>query len=126
MSDKGVQNCAYLFDREEKLVQLFKAHKEFPFNVSPGTVQRWFRIGISTPHGRFKLETAVCGNKRFTSREAISRFLRIQQGQNAEGKQPVVSPVRGSMSKRELSKEMQKVGLRPRKDSKPNDPKSEG
>jgi len=111
--DEKIQNCVYLFDRRERLVQLFRAHKSFPYDVSPGTVQRYFRRGISTPHGHFKLETAVSGGKRFTSEEAIARFLRVQQGQNAEDKQSAVPPVGKGMTENERQREMKRLGLRP-------------
>ena len=108
-----IQNCLWLFERREELVQLYKAHKSFPYDVSPATVQRYVRRGVSTPSGRYKLETALGGNKRFTSLEAIQRFLAIQQGtSNSQTKTPPV-PTSGGMSKRELKSEMKRLGLRP-------------
>jgi hypothetical protein len=108
-----IQNCQWLFERREELVQLYRAHKEFPYDVSPATVQRYFRRGVSTPNGHFKLETAVSGNKRFTSREAIERFLRAQQGESDPQSNIGAVPTSGGMSKRELKSEMQRLGLRP-------------
>ena len=119
--DAKIQNCAHLFDRGESLVQLCKAQKAFPFDVSPPTLRRWFVKGISTPDGHYRLETAVCGNKRFTSREAIARFLRVQQGQHAEGKQSVLPPKSRSMTEGERKREMKRLGLRPQSERSQQD-----
>jgi hypothetical protein len=124
--DAGIQNCAYLFDRNEELVQLFKAHKSFPYDVSPATVQRYVRRGVSTPSGRYKLETAVSGNKRFTSEEAILRFLRAQQGETALQAKGVSVPSSGGMTQSERKREMKRLGLRPQGVPKPDKPKKGG
>jgi hypothetical protein len=118
-----IKNCQWLIERGETLVQMFMAHKHFPYKTSPSTAQRFFRRGISTPHGHFSLETVVIGGKRFTSEEAIMRFLLVQQGQSAEvyGK-PV--PAHGGMTKAALKGEMKRLGLRPQGQSKPVKPKS--
>ena len=110
---KNIQNCMYLFVRNEELVQLFKAHKSFPYDVSPATVQRYVRRGINTPHGHFKLETAVSGGKRFTSEEAIQRFLAVQQGKPDPQSNVGAVPTSGGMSKAALKAEMRRLGLRP-------------
>ena len=108
-----IQNCTWLFDRKEELVQLYKAHKSFPYDVSPATVQRYFRRGIITPNGHFRLETVSCGNKRFTSLEAIERFLRVQQGENAV--QTMSIPTSSGMTAAERKREMKRLGLRPQR-----------
>jgi len=116
-----IQNCVWLIERRETLVQMFKAHKYFMVDTSPSTAQRYFRRGISTPHGHFYLETVVIGGKRFTSEEAIMRFLLAQQGQSAEvnGNGKLVSTGVG-MTKTVLKKEMRRLGLRPQGESKPD------
>ena len=109
---KDIPNCVYLFDQNESLVQIFKAHKEFPYKVSPATVQRYFRQGISTPNGHFKLETATCGHKRFTSREAILRFLKIQGGEVASQRNILSVTQNAGMTQSERKREMKRLGLR--------------
>ena len=118
-----IQNCTWLFDRKEELVQLYKAHKSFPYDVSPATVQRYFRRGIITPNGHFRLETVSCGNKRFTSLEAIERFLRVQQGENAV--QTMSIPTSSGMTAAERKREMKRLGLRPQGEAKPGKPKAD-
>ena len=116
-----IQNCQWLIERGETLVQMFKAHKYFMVDTSPSTAQRYFRRGISTPHGHFYLETVVIGGKRFTSEEAIMRFLLAQQGQPAENggnSKSVLS--NGGMSKAALKSEMKRLGLHPQGEPKPD------
>jgi len=113
-----IQNCTWLFERKESLVQLYKAHKEFPCDTSPATVQRWVRVGIDTPEGHVQLETAVCGHKRFTSAEAIGRFISAQQGERAgvhnNGKS---IPASKGMTPSERKREMKRLGLHPQSDT---------
>ena len=120
MSDKILNDPRILED--ENLVQKHEIRKHLPFPTSPGTVERWIRKGVKG----FVLATAIGGcNRRYTSERAIREFLIAIQGDT-------VVPVRNEnkaspgMSKKELSRAMQKVGLRPQKDSKPNEPKPEG
>ena len=120
-----IQNCTWLFDRREELVQLFMAHKSFPYDVSPATVQRYFRRGVSTPNGHFKLETAVSGGKRFTSVEAIRRFLLVQQGQSASQANVLSVLTSAGMTAAERKREMKRLGLRPQGDQKTDAPQSE-
>ena len=124
--DEKIKNCAYIFDRNETLVQLDKAHKSFPFDVSPATVQRWFRRGVSTPHGHFRLETAVSGSKRFTSEEAIGRFLRAQQGENVSSANAAPVPTSVGMTAAERKREMKRLGLRPQAEPKTAKPQKGG
>jgi len=100
------------FRPKRGFVQFYRAHKAFPFDVSPSSTHRWAYIGINTPNGRIRLETAVCGNKRFTSLEAIERFLREQQGETDPQSNVGAVPTSGGMSKQALKKEMQRLGLR--------------
>jgi len=119
-----IQNCVSLFERKESLVQMCEAHKHFPFKTSPSTVQRWIRRGVSTPHGHFKLETAVLGSKRVTSLEAIERFWVVQQGQFTPQSNAVSVPINNGMTATERKREMKRLGLRSQGESKPDKPKS--
>jgi hypothetical protein len=121
--DGKIQNCAYLFERNETLVQLYKAHKAFPFDVSPASVHRYAYKGISIQGGHYRLETAVCGNKRFTSLEAIQRFLIVQQGKSTVVHNSESAPTSSGMTQSERKREMKRLGLRPQGESKPDKPK---
>jgi hypothetical protein len=55
----------------EYALTLAQAAREIPGRPHVGTVVRWAARGIKG----FKLETVVVGGRRFTSREAISRFV---------------------------------------------------
>jgi len=63
-------NDSRIFD--ESMVSLSEARKLFPIKCSPSLLQRWIRRG--TGDGVF-LATVKVGGRRFTSREAIARFL---------------------------------------------------
>ena len=121
MSGK-IQNHPEIFERKESLVQIYKAHKHFPCNPSPSCIQRWFRVGVNTPHGRYKLETAVSGGKRFTSEEAILRFLVVQQGQPDLQANVLSVPTSAGMTAAERRREMKRLGLRPQRELKPDTP----
>ncbi len=47
------------------------ASKIFPGRPNVSTIWRWFRRGVK----RVRLETVVIGGRRYTSREAIQRFV---------------------------------------------------
>ena len=48
-----------------------EAAKLFPVRPNASTVWRWYKIGVKG----IRLETVVVGSRRYTSREAIQRFL---------------------------------------------------
>jgi hypothetical protein len=55
----------------EKLVSLTEARKHFPNRPDKATVWRWYAKGLNG----VSLETVVVGGRRFTSEEAIKRFI---------------------------------------------------
>jgi hypothetical protein len=57
--------------RQEQLRLLSKASKEIPGNPHVSTVIRWSHRGVRG----VKLETVIVGGRRFTSLEAIDRFI---------------------------------------------------
>ena len=64
-----------MIDREvEDLVPLERSGPLFPLPPSRCTLFRWSLDGVRGA----KLETLVCGHKRYTSKEAINRFIAAQ------------------------------------------------
>ena len=53
------------------------------------------------------------GGKRFTSEEAIERFIRVQQGETVPRENLVSVPARSGMTKSERKQAMKRLGLRP-------------
>ena len=68
--------------RNEELVAIAKAPAFIPGRPGRATVWRWVLTGV---RGR-KLETILVGGRRFTSREAIERF--IENGTTASAGEP--------------------------------------
>src|SRR5262245_25709166 len=65
----------------ESLISLPEACKVIPGRPHLATVYRWFQRGV---RGGIKLETALVGGRRFTSREAVQRFVDRRSGPPAE------------------------------------------
>ncbi len=63
----------------EHLLSLTQAAKELPKRPAVETLWRWRTAGCRG----HKLETILVGGRRFTSREAITRFLAALNGQPA-------------------------------------------
>lgn len=55
----------------ERLLRLSEVPAEVPGQPHPSTVVRWWRVGVRG----VKLETILIGGRRFTSVEAIERFI---------------------------------------------------
>lgn len=55
----------------ERLCRLIEALQDIPGQPHLSTVIRWSRQGV----GGVKLETLLIGGRRFTSREAVTRFI---------------------------------------------------
>jgi hypothetical protein len=55
----------------EETIDLAAAARELPGKPHPATIWRWYRHGL---RGQ-RLETVVVGGRRFTSREALARFV---------------------------------------------------
>jgi Protein of unknown function (DUF1580). len=81
---------------EESLVNLTEATKLFPVKCSRASLERWIRRGSRGVY----LETVFIANKRFTSLEAIQRFLINQQ--NTEPERIQSAPKHRSMSQKEI------------------------
>lgn len=57
--------------QDESLIPLSEAPQYIPGRPNISTLYRWFQRGARGT----RLETVVVGNKRFTSHEAIQRFV---------------------------------------------------
>ena len=88
---------------EESLVSLMEACKCFPVKCSRPALERWLRRGS---RGAILESILICG-KRYTSKEAIDRFIRNQL--QTEADKP--APRRGSMSKKDVEKAARRFGL---------------
>ena len=65
------QRCVSIDVHTENLIPLSKAPKHIPGNPHISTIHRWVQQGV---RGRV-LETRMVGGRRFTSLEAIARFI---------------------------------------------------
>ena len=89
---------------DETLLSLTAACKEFPGRCSRPTLERWARKKGSRGA---TLETILLCGRRYTSREAIDRFVRSQLQTEAE--RP--APTRGTMSKKDVEAAARRFGL---------------
>lgn len=91
----------------ENLVPFTAAGAGFPGRrVSASTLHRWRLAGVRNASGeRVKLETAVVGGQRFTSLEAIARFLESlnSPGQPAGQLTPEQRQARSAVARAELA-----------------------
>lgn len=69
---------------KEELINFEECGLLIPGNPARCTLYRWVLKGCRG----VKLETIVCGHKRFTSKEAIARFIAAQNA----GESPVQAP----------------------------------
>ena len=96
----AVQLCSWVLD--EALVPLTKAGKRIPGRgVSPACIERWIRKGVNG----VTLEICRIGRERYTSQEAIRRFL---DAMNRNPGAPIVTEPMGPIrtpeeTKRQLS-----------------------
>jgi len=67
---------------KETLIKLNKAGEIVPGHPTICTLWRWYQEGVNG----VRLETALVGGRRFTSREAIHRF--IERGTAARDGEP--------------------------------------
>lgn len=88
---------------DEEPISLTEACRAFPRKCSRSTLERWIREGTRG----VRLESAVMGNQRFTSKKAIKRFLLAQQNQGEES----CVEVRSSMTPKEINEKSKKYDL---------------
>jgi len=88
---------------EESLISLTEACRCFPVKCSRPALERWIRRGS---RGVVLESILICG-KRFTSREAVQRFIRQQLQVGAEQPPPKI----GAKSRQEIETASKKYGL---------------
>ena len=102
MASKIIFDTPELLD--ETLVSLTEACRCFPVKCSRATLERWMRRQGN--RGTVLESILICG-KRYTSKEAIARFIRAQL--RVETERP--APTRGTMSKKEVGAAARRFGL---------------
>jgi hypothetical protein len=71
----------------ETLLSLSEAGRSLPRQPGPSTLWRWHRRGISG----VKLETVVIGGRRYTSHEALRRFVDATTSAREPGASPATT-----------------------------------
>jgi hypothetical protein len=80
----------------ESLVTLTEGAKILPNRPHSSTLWRWHKIGVRGE----RLETCMCGGKRYTSKEALQRFVdRITEAHDRGGAAPT-KPIHETMRQR--------------------------
>ena len=102
MASKIIMDTPELLD--ETLISLAKACKRFPGKRTRSTLERHARKGIRG----VVLETILICGRRYTSEEAIQRFIRGQLQVEAEKARP--EPTK-SMSKKAIAEASRRFGL---------------
>ncbi len=82
--------------RAEEMIPIGQAPTHFPGRPNISSIYRWFGKGCRGA----KLETVVCGAKRYTSIEAIQRFIEATTA-NSPGADP--QPIRRTSRQREAA-----------------------
>jgi len=89
----------------EALVTLTEAAKLLPKRPHVSTLWRWWRVGVRG----YCLETVVCGGVRYTTREAMTRFIRNLTGPSAAGRSESLN---ARISRREKQKQAADVACK--------------
>lgn len=63
----------------EDVISVTEVPEHLPGRPSRATVHRWCTKGLRSPDGKVCLETFTIGRQRFTSTEALTRFLKRSQ-----------------------------------------------
>jgi hypothetical protein len=116
MPSKTIFDTPDLID--ETLVSRTEACKEFPVTCSLSAIERWWRKGS---RGVVLESVLICG-KRYTSKEAIARFIRGQL--QVEAERP--APTRGTMSKKDVEAAARRFGLPEPQGSREEETKNNG
>lgn len=82
----------------ENLVPINSAGKMFPYPVGRTALERWMRHGVRG----VRLESILIGNRRFTSKEAIERFIQKTNEQHYSNGTARMSPGELFLRKQEL------------------------
>jgi len=101
MGSKVILDSPKLLD--ETLVTLTEACSHFPVRCSRPSIERWLRTGS---RGTVLESALICG-KRYTSVEAINRFVRNQLHVESDKS----TPKRRRMSHKEIAEATRRYGL---------------
>ena len=95
-----------MIDHEiEELIPFEVCGQHIPGRPDRSTTYRWWLKGVRGA----KLETLLIGNKRFTSREAIGRFIAAQNA--TETPVPQFTPSQRTRMSEAARKELQAIGI---------------
>ena len=92
----------------ETLVQFPEARSAFPGDrrVSLATLHRWRQKGVRG----VKLETTLIGGLRYTSKEAIARFIAAQNADDVSAA-PAITPAQRTRQAQAAQLALQEAGL---------------
>lgn len=95
-----------MIDHEvEDLIPFETCGQLIPGRPSRCTLFRWAFKGVRGA----KLETLVCGHKRFVSKEAIARFIAAQN--MGDALEPSISPKQRAAQSQAARRELEKLGI---------------
>ena len=97
----------------EKVITLGEGCREFPPNgISEATISRFIQKGVKIKAlGIFvKLETVKIGGRRFTSKEAIARFIAAQNADEGTAA-PAITPAQRTRQAQAAQLALQEAGL---------------
>ena len=95
-----------MIDHEtEDLIPFELAGNDIPGHPSRCTLFRWAFKGVRGS----TLETLLIGNKRFTSREAVGRFIAAQNADQQPA--PQITPSQRRRQSEAARKELEKIGI---------------
>jgi len=91
---------------DETLLPVAKANEAFPVEVS----QKWVETMIHKGTRGIRLESILIGHRRYTSKEAIRRFIVATQG-TPKPKTTTHPPLQQRMSEEERKKARKRLGI---------------
>ena len=95
-------------DTEELLHVPSEAAKVFPGRPNSSTIWRWHKCGIKG----IRLETIVVGGRRYTSREAIGRFIeRTTRAADGSHAHQAATPARRKREIERAERELDAAGI---------------
>ena len=106
MSSKMIFDCPEILG--ESLINLTEATKHlFPVKCSRATIERWVRRGSRG----VRLETVLIANRRYTSKQALQRFLANQQ--YTEPEKAELASTQSNMPQKAINEALHRYNLSP-------------
>jgi hypothetical protein len=96
-----------MIGKNERLLRIRKAPKFVPGNPHVATVWRWILHGVRG----HKLESILVGGQRFTSVEAIERFIAATTATANGEPAPIRSPQQRERAAERAGRELTKLGV---------------